>query len=140
VTPGLWVAVQSGVASDFTAGLWQVRVGPELSMPRLLGLPLGVGLGYVEEVGWLRGRSGYAQVQVAPLALFRLTTRFNWFNQQASLPNPGLASNELGTSVALEVTPWRFIRGRVVFVGRFPVSERPTIPIGSVQVQLGGGW
>jgi len=139
LTPGLWAAVQSGVASDFDSGLWQVRVGPELSMPRLLGLPLGLGLGYIEEIGWLRGRHGYAQVQVAPIGWFRLTTRVNWFQQQLVEPRPGLSSHELGTSVALDVTPFRFIRGRVAFVGRVPLQDNAPF-IGSIQAQLAGGW
>lgn len=139
LTPGLWAAVQSGVASDFDSGLFQVRVGPELSMPRLLGLPLGVGLGYVEEIGWLRGRHGYAQVQVAPLGWFRLTTRVNWFHQQLAEPRPGLSSHEVGTSVALDVTPFRFIRGRVAFVGRMPLQDNAPL-IGSIQAQLAGGF
>ncbi|MFO0598821.1 MAG: hypothetical protein U0228_26175 [Myxococcaceae bacterium] len=139
LTPGLWVAVQSGIAADFDSKLTQFRVGPELSMPRVLGSPVGLGFGYMEEIGWIRGRFGYGQVQIAPSGVFRLTTRFNWFQQQDSAPNPGLASHELGTSVALEVSPWRFIRARVAFMGRLPMTERPT-PLGSVQVQIGGGW
>lgn len=139
VTPKLWVALVSGFASDFDARLWQLRVGPELSLPSLFELPLHLGLGYVEEVGWLRGRHGYAQLQLTPGSVLRLTTRLNWFQQQAAPPTPGTAGHELGASVALEVMPWRFIRGRVTFVGRVPL--RPdTAPLGSVQVQLAGGW
>lgn len=139
VTPKMWVALVSGVASDFDAQLWQVRVGPELSLPSLFELPLHLGLGYVEEVGWLRGRHGYAQLQLTPGTVVRLTTRLNWFHQQLSAPTPGVAGHELGGSVALEVAPWRFIRGRVTVLGRVPL--RPdTAPLGSVQVQLAGGW
>lgn len=159
VTPGLWVAVNGGFAGDINSQLFQGRVGPELSMPRLFDLPLNFGLGYVEEIGWVRGRNAYAQLQVIPAGWLRFTTRFNWFNQQASQPNPGLASNEVGTSVALEVTPVRFIRGRVAFVGRLPVGggvvpgeavalqastgmATPSlqVPIGSLQFQLAGGF
>jgi hypothetical protein len=140
LTEGLWLGAVSGFASDFDAGLWQLRVGPELSLPHLASLPVTLGLGYVEELGWLRGRHGYAQVLVTPGTIFRLTTRLNWFQQIGVAPNPGLASQEVGTSVAIEVAPWRFIRARVAFVGRLPVGNATTAPIGSVQAQVGGGW
>ncbi|MFT3706234.1 MAG: hypothetical protein QM817_01080 [Archangium sp.] len=140
LTESLWLGAVSGFASDFDSGLWQLRVGPELSLPRLASLPLTLGVGYVEEVGWLRGRHGYAQVQVTPGQIFRLTTRLNFFQQAGANPNPGLASQEVGTSVAIELTPWRFLRARVALVGRLPVGVTPTSPIGSVQAQVGGGW
>lgn len=139
VTPRLWVALVSGLASDFDAQLWQLRVGPELLLPSLFELPLHLGIGYVEEVGWLRGRHGYAQLQLTPGSLLRLTTRLNWFHQQASPPTPGVQGHELGASMALEVTPWRFLRGRVAFLGRVPLRPEAS-PLGSVQVQLAGGW
>jgi len=49
----------------------------------------------------------------------------------------GIAGNELGTSVALEVTPWRFIKGRVLFLGRLPLANAGP-PLGSIGVQVGG--
>jgi hypothetical protein len=134
---GLQLAAHGGVASDFTAGLLQARVGPELSLPNLLGLPVGVSLGYQEELGWLRGRYGYLQTNVAPLGLFRVLTRVSWFQQQGSTSTAG--SHELGGSFALEVTPWRFLNARVWVMGRAPLQPQRAA-LGSVGVQLGGAF
>ena len=131
------VAAQGGFASDFDAGLLQARFGPELSLPHLAGLPLGMALGYMEEVGWLRGRHGYFQVNVAPLGLFRVLTRVTWFHQQGTPGATGLESQELGGSFALELTPFRYINARLLVMGRAPLTaDRPAL--GSVGVQLGG--
>ncbi len=138
-TPSFFVALQGGVASDFDSGLFQARVGPELSMPRVAGLPLGLSLGYLEEMGWLRGRHGYLQVAVNATTVFRLVTRASWFQQQASTGSVGLAGHELGASVALEVSPWRYLKARVLLMGRLPMTAAPA-PLGSVGVQLGGSF
>ena len=136
---GLLLGGQAGLASDFTAGLLQARIGPELSMPHLLGLPVGLSVGYLEELGWLRGRHGYFQVNVAPLGLFRVLSRVSWFHQQGSPASEGLQSHELGGSFALEVTPWRFINARVLVMGRLPLGvSKPAL--GSVGFQLGGAF
>jgi hypothetical protein len=135
----LLVAAQAGIASDFDSGLLQLRVGPEISMPHLASLPVGLSLGYLEEFGWLRGRHGYFQVNVAPMGLFRVLTRLSWFQQQVSTGSEGLASHELGGSVALEVTPWRYVNARVFVMGRVPLQgERAAL--GTVGVQLGGAF
>jgi hypothetical protein len=134
----LYLAAQAGVAADFEAGLWQLRVGPELSVPQLGGLPISLGLGYQEEAGWLRGRHGYLQLGVRGGRFLRVLTRTSWFQQQGVTGSLGLASNELGASVALEVTPWRFLQGRVVLVGRLPLASMA--PLGSLGVQLGGAF
>lgn len=133
------ISAQGGLASDFTSGLLQGRVGPELSMPHVGGLPLGLSLGYAEEFGWLRGRYGYFQANVAPLGLFRVLTRVSWFQQQGSAGSEGLGSHELGGSFALEVTPWRYVNARVLVMGRVPLSPDKG-PLGSVGFQLGGAF
>ena len=133
------LAAQGGVASDFTSGLLQGRVGPEVSMPHLAGLPLGLSLGYAEEFGWLRGRYGYLQANLAPLGLFRVLTRVSWFHQQGSPGSEGLGSHELGGSFALEVTPWRYVNARILVMGRLPLSPDKG-PLGSVGFQLGGAF
>lgn len=137
--PWLYVAGLVGVAADFDSSLWQLRAGPELSMPRLAGLPLSLGLGYQEELGWLRGRHGYLQLAVQGGGFFRVLTRTSWFQQQGVPGAQGVASDELGASVALEVTPWRFLKGRVVMVGRLPLGAQAT-PLGSLGVQVGGAF
>ncbi len=139
IKEGLLVGAQGGLASDFVSGLLQARVGPEISLPHLFGTVLGVSLGYLEEFGWLRGRHGYAQLNIAPAQFFRLLTRTSWFQQQWSTQSAGLAGNELGASVALEITPWRLLKARVVVMGRLPLTALAS-PLGSIGVQVGGGF
>ncbi len=132
---GVLLGISGGLASDFLSGLFQARVGPELVLPHLFGLPLGASAGYFEELGWLRGRHAYLQLNVAPLGLFRVLSRMSWFHQQGD----GLESQELGGSFALEVTPWRFVNARVLVMGRVPLqAER--VPLGSIGFQVGGAF
>lgn len=136
---GLLLGLQGGFASDFNSRLMQGRLGPELVVPRLAGLPLGLSAGYLEELGWVRGRHGYLQLNVAPPGLFRVLSRVSWFNQQRAAGSEGLPDNELGGTFGLEVTPWRFVNARVLVMGRLPLGgERPLL--GSVGVQLGGAF
>lgn len=133
------VGAIGGLASDFTAGLLQAHVGPELSLQQLAGLPVSLTVGYLEELGWVRGRFGYFQVNVAPLGLFRVLSRVSWFQQQGAPGSEGLAGHELGGSFALEVTPWRYLNARVLVMGRLPLAADRG-PLGSVGVQLGGAF
>lgn len=138
----LVIAAQGGVATDFDSGLLQVRVGPELTVPQVASLPLALTGGYAEEFGWLRGRNGYLQAAVTPSSLFRVIARGSYFQQVAlNDATAGIASQEVGTSVALEVTPWRFLKARVTFMGRLPVAgSQPAIPMGSISGQVGGSF
>lgn len=135
-TDWLSMAAQAGLATDFDSGLLQVRVGPEVAVSRGV---VGVGVGYMEELGWLRGRHAYVQLSVAPQGFFRVLTRASWFQQQASAASLGMAGDELGASAALEVTPWRYLKARVLVMGRLPLGAQAT-PLGSVGVQLGGAF
>jgi hypothetical protein len=139
VTPGMIVGLRSGVATDFTASLLQVRVGPELVMPTLGGLPLALGVGYVEEAGWLRGRSAYVSFGVSAGQVFRVTSRTSIFHQQPSAGAEGLFTAEVGETLAIEVAPWRFLRARVLVMGRQVAGER-FAPFGTVGGQLSGSF
>lgn len=134
----LLVGAQGGLAADLVSGLLQAHIGPEFSFPRLLGSPLGLGLGYLEELGWLRGRQGYLQVNLIPQGIFRVLTRANWFQQQATDDSLGLAGHQMGASVALEVTVWH-LQARLMVMGRIPLDKQG-LPLGSASAQLGGSF
>lgn len=136
---GLLLGVQGGFASDFDSRLLQARVGPELIVPSLARLPIGLALAYQEELGWVRGRHAYFQLNVAPLGLFRVLSRVSWFNQQRATGSEGLEGHELGGTFALEVTPWRYVNARVLVMGRLPLDGERQV-LGSVGVQLGGAF
>lgn len=139
VSPGVLVTLRGGMASDFASTLTQARVGPELSLPSLFGGPVALGVGYSEELGWLRGRSGWFNLGVTVGTLFRVLSRTSLFHQQAAPGAEGLFAAELGQSLALEFSPWRFVRARVVVVGRQTAGER-FAPMGSLGGQIAGSF
>lgn len=139
VSPGLLLGVRAGVASDFFSTLTQVRGGPELIAPSLFGGPVSLGVGYAEELGWLRGRSGWFSFGVTAGSFFRVVSRTSLFHQQATAEAAGLDSAELGQSFAVEVAPWRFLRARVVVIGRQTAGER-FAPFGSLGAQVSGAF
>lgn len=139
VSPGLLLGVRAGVATDFFSALTQLRGGPELIAPSLFGGPVSLGVGYAEELGWLRGRSGWFSFGVTAGSVFRVVSRTSLFHQQATVEAAGLASAELSQSFAVEVAPWRFLRARVVVVGRQTAGDR-FAPFGSLGAQLSGAF
>jgi hypothetical protein len=139
LTPTLVVGLRGGVARDFTSTLTQVRVGPELSMPGLFGGPVSLGVGYAEEAGWLRGRSGWFNLSVTAGSFLRVLSRTSFFHQQPTAGAEGLFAAELGQSLSLEVTPWRFVRARLVLVGRQTAGEA-FAPMGSIGGQVAGSF
>lgn len=139
LSPWLFLGLQGGVATDFSSGLLQVRGGPELSVPRIAGLPLGLSVGYLEEAGWLRGRHGYLQLSASASTFLRILTRASWFQQQQTDASAGLSGHELGASVALEVVPWRYLKARVLVMGRLPLAAQAS-PLGSIGGQLAGSF
>lgn len=139
VAPGVIVGLRGGFASDFSSALLQARFGPELTMPSLFGLPLALGVGYTEELGWLRGRSAFVSFGVSAGSVFRVTSRTSLFHQQPSAGAEGLDSAEVGQSLAIEVAPWRFVRARVLVMGRQTAGQR-FAPFGSIGGQLSGSF
>jgi len=139
VTPGLLVGLRAGVATDFLSALTQLRGGPEVLAPSLFGGPVSLGAGYSEELGWLRGRSAWFSFGVSAGSVFRVVSRTNLFQQQATAEAAGLSGSELGQSLAIEVAPWRFLRARVVVMGRQTTGER-FAPFGSLGAQVSGAF
>ncbi len=141
VSHWLFIAAQGGFASDLDSGLVLARIGPELTVPHLGLLPMGLSVGYAEEFGWLRGRNGYAQLTVNAANLVRVVLRGSYFEQVGDTSTVlGLASREVGSSVALEVTPWRYLKARVSLMGRLPLGLAQATPLGSISAQLGGSF
>lgn len=135
--PWLWVGLSGGAASDFGAGLTQGRFGPEVTFPGLLGRGGGLSLGYMEELGWMRARHGYLQFVVSAFGRVRLLSRTSWFQQVAVQDSAGLAANELGETVSLEVTFVRWLWLRASVSGRMR-AEDVSQAAGLFSVQLGG--
>jgi hypothetical protein len=136
VTPGFVVALNSGVASDFSGGLTQLRVGPEASLPGLLGRGTGLSFGYAEEFGWLRARSGYAQLIFTIISRVRFSSRTTWFQQIAT----DAFVNDLGESVNIDVTVFRWLWVRASMSGRVGLDPEAgsSRTAGLASIQVGG--
>ena len=134
----LWLAVVGGAATDFTAGLTQGRVGPELTFPSLLGRGGALMLGYSEEFGWLPGRSAYVQANVPLFGRARLLTRTSWLQQVGA----GLASNDIAESLNIEVAIFRWLWVRASVAGRTQLEQvsGPSRTAGLISVQVGGQY
>jgi len=125
LAPPLWLAVSGGLADDLSTGLLQASFGPELTLPRLLPAT-ALTLGYREELGWLRGRSGWAQATVTPGSRLRVLLRGGWFQQQSEPGDEGLAGHEVSGAlmVDLSITRWLWLRGTVAGRGQLGSADR----------------
>lgn len=72
----------AGFARDLGSDLDRRWAGPELTLPRLLGGRASVGLGWLEERGWLDGRTAWLQVGARPRRSLRLLGRVSWTRDQ----------------------------------------------------------
>ncbi|HTN54291.1 MAG TPA: hypothetical protein VML50_17910 [Anaeromyxobacter sp.] len=67
-----------GLAKDLGSALNRSWIGPELGFPRLFGWRGGLLIGYLEESGWIAGRSAYAQATVQAAQAVHLLARASW--------------------------------------------------------------
>ncbi len=113
----LRLGATGGLSRDVGSGLDRRWVGPELVLPRLLGDRGGLTLGYLEESGWLEGRSAYAQLTARPWAALRLLVRGSWAHERSlgeDRDDVGLLASafaDLGPHVALRLS----VMGRGAF-------------------------
>jgi hypothetical protein len=108
----LTVGLNAMVANDLDSQLMQTSAGVQVQFPTLLGRIGAVGLGFNEELGWLPGRSAWAQLMLSPHWRVRALARLSWFMQDASASANGVAGHELGASLSLDVrlTAWLWVR------------------------------
>jgi hypothetical protein len=72
------VTLLGGTAADFGSGLDRSWVGPRVDLTRILFGRGGLSLGYLEELGWLDGRSAWLQLVGRPIQRLRLLARVSW--------------------------------------------------------------
>jgi hypothetical protein len=110
---GFTLLAQGGALYDFTTGLAQGRVGPELVLPPFFDGGLTLGVGYDEEFGWMPGRSGYLQVAVRPMPRLSIWGRASVFHRTLAPGVEGLASVDGALSLSIDLRLWRwfFVRG-----------------------------
>ena len=109
-----------GVAFDEDTGEVRAVVGPELSLPRLFGDAGGIAVGYLEEPGFLWGRSAFLQATTRPLREmlpgFSWATRMSYFEHESPSAKTALGGalreTMLMTFVDAPLNGWLSVRGR----------------------------
>jgi hypothetical protein len=120
-SPVMSVGGNGGVAYDEDSGEYRAFVGPEFALPRLFGDSGGMSVGYLEEPGFLWGRSAFAQTTTRPLGellpSLSWSTRLSYFEHQAAPSDKtvfggALRETMLMTFVDAPLNSWLSVRGR----------------------------
>lgn len=82
----------TGFSRDGTSNLNRRWVGPEIGIPRLLGRFGGISAGYLEEGGWLPGRTAWTQATFRPSPRYSLIARGSWTHAS----NAAIDADEVG--------------------------------------------
>jgi len=113
-----------GFSRDAVSRMDRSWVGPELGIPRLLGRWGGISAGYLEEHGWLDGRSAWAQATLRSGERFRLVARGSWTH---------------ASSAAVDLDEVGFLASGSVELGRGFGLRATVLSRAAVSFQEGGG-
>ena len=124
----LRIGATGGFSRDAVSDLDRTWFGPELGAPRLFGSRLGLMVGYLEEMGWLEGRSAYARLVARPADALTIAARGSWVHE-ASL---GADQDEVGLSLSAAASLGPHFGVRVHALSRMALggSEDATWPTG----------
>jgi hypothetical protein len=102
------VGAVAGTSVDRASKLDRTWVGPEVQLPRFFTPRVALSAGYVEELGWMDGRSAFLQCLARPWDPVRITGRLSW-NHESSL---GMDMDEAGLYLAgaAELNRWLGLR------------------------------
>lgn len=122
-TAGFSAGLTGVAARDIEEALGRQLVGPELGFPHLFGARGGLSLGYLEELGWQRGRSGYVQTVLQPGASVRVIGRLSYFEDVPPTDaSGGLPSRDAGLYTSTEYAPTRWLTVRASLLARVGVT------------------
>jgi hypothetical protein len=114
----LRVGVTAGLSRDAASDLDRSWFGPEIAVPRLLGSRLGIVAGYLEELGWLEGRSAYARLHLRASEAVAITAGGSWVHESTF----GADQDELGVSLGLAASLGPHLGLRVYALSRTAFS------------------
>ena len=125
------------VAGNLIAAAIGLVLGQLVPMPVLAA---ALAVGYVEQFGWVRARYAYAQLVFNLFQRVRVLSRTSWFHQITG----GLLAQELGESLNLDVTIFRWLWVRASLSGRaqLDTANDPGAPkaAGVLSFQVGGQY
>jgi hypothetical protein len=121
--PWLSAGLTGLLARDLETKLARQLAGPELSFPRLFGSRGGLSLGYLEELGWQRGRSAHLQAVLQPFSTLRLLGRVSYFEDTPiAEATDALSSRDAGLYTSVELSPARWLTLRLSLLGRIDLN------------------
>jgi hypothetical protein len=103
-----------GTAQDVASHLHRTWFGPELAFPRVLGGWATFSFGYLQESGWIAGRSAYGQLVATPWKPIWLLARASWSHESTAGPSQDEAALTLGGRAQLNA----WLAARVTLSGR----------------------
>jgi hypothetical protein len=119
-----------GFSRDAVSGLQRSWAGADLQLPRLFTPRLDLSMGYLEELGWLHGRSAWLQAVARPWDALRLIARASW-SHEAGL---AMDAEQVGLSLSAAAELTRRVGLRLTALGLvgFGLSggEAATMPFG----------
>ena len=118
-----------GFSRDAASGLQRSWAGLDLLVPRLFTPRLDLSLGYLEELGWLHGRSAWLQASGRPWDALRLVARASWSQEQAVTVD----AHQIGLSLSAvaELTRRFGLRLTALGMAGFDASSRgESVPLG----------
>jgi hypothetical protein len=122
-TAGFSAGITGVAARDIEEALGRQLVGPELGLPRLFGAHGGLSLGYLEELGWQKGRSGYLQTVLQPASSVRVLGRLSYFEDAPpSGVDRALPTRDAGLYASTEYAPTRWLSLRASVLARVGVT------------------
>jgi hypothetical protein len=124
------VGLTGGTSIDAVSSLQRSWFGPEVQMPRFFSSRVAMSAGYLEEVGWLDGRSAWLQTVARPWDTLRLIGRLSWSHES----NLGMDQDEVGLSLTAAAELTQRIGLRLSALGRVGFSssmgEGSSLPFG----------
>jgi hypothetical protein len=104
----------AGYAEDLSSGASRRWIGPEATFPRVLGGWATINAGYLEEQGWIAGRSAHLQLVATPWKPVWLLARVAWSHEEVLGPFQDEGSLTLGGRAQLN----QFLALRLTLSGR----------------------
>ena len=113
---------------DVPSSLDRTWFGPEIQLPRFLTPRLSLSAGYLEEQGWLHGRSAFLQAVARPWDRLRLIARASWSHDDTA----SVDRDELGGSLSgvAELTERLGLRFSVLYRAVVDSVEAGSLPSG----------
>ncbi len=93
--------------------------GPEIGLPRLFGDTGDLSIGYQEALGFVPGRTVWAQAILHPIADLEVFARLSYLEDRVE----GRSLEELGAFVHADFSAWTHFRVRATILGTVPVWD-----------------